>query len=212
MKTAIIAGASGLTGSYLLQQLLKSSKYSEVKALVRRPLDIEHPVLKQIVWDFENSDPEELRAHHVYCSLGTTMKKAGSKDAFKKVDYEYPLQLARMAYEQGAEKFALVSAMGANSKSMFFYNRVKGELEADLKKIPFEAIYIFRPSMLLGPRQEFRLGEEFGKKLMTTLRLIIPANMKPIHVSQVAKSMADHMNQEERGVHVIPSGQMQKHP
>lgn len=211
MKTAIIAGASGLTGSFLLQLLLNSDRYSEVKALVRRPLAIEHPILKQVTWDFENPNPEEIRADHVYCSLGTTMKKAGSKEKFRKVDYEYPLQLARMAYDRGTKKIALVSAVGANSKSMFFYNKVKGKLEEDLKKIPFEAIYIFRPSMLLGSRQEFRLGEEAGKAVMKTFSFILPDNLKPIHVSQVAGSMLDYMNREEKGVQLIQSGQMLKY-
>lgn len=211
MKTAIIAGASGLTGSFLLQWLLNSDIYSEVKALVRRPLDIEHSALKQVFWDFENLDPEKIRADHVYCSLGTTMKKAGSKEEFRKVDYEYPLKLALMAYDQGAKKFALVSSMGANSKSVFFYNKLKGMLEEDLKGIPFDAVYIFRPSILLGPRQEFRPGEEVGKTIMRTFRFVLPDNLKPIHVSQVARSMLDYMNREEKGVQIIQSGRMQKY-
>ena len=212
MKTALIAGASGLTGYYLLKQLLTDNTYSIVKALVRKPIDMEHPALKQIVWDFENPDPEDIKADHIYCSLGTTMKKAGSRDAFKKVDYEYPLQIAHMAYENRADKFALVSAMGANSKSIFFYNKVKGQLEEAVKDIPYEAIYLFRPSILLGTRKEFRLGEEVGKVFMKTLGFSLPANLKPVHVSQVAACMRDYMNSEEKGIHIVPSGQMQKYP
>jgi uncharacterized protein YbjT (DUF2867 family) len=212
MKIALIAGASGLTGSFLLQQLLESNRYDRVKALVRRPLEREHPKLEQVVFDYDNPDPELIEADHVYCCLGTTMKKAGSKEAFRKVDYDYPLQLARMAYRNGAQKFALVSAVGANSRSMFFYNRVKGQLEEAIREIAFSATYILRPSMLLGPRQEKRFGEELGKAVMKPLRVLFPSNMKPVHVSQVAACMADHMNRDEQGVHVIPSGRMLAYP
>ena len=211
MKTALIAGASGLTGSYLLKLLLESKTYSTVKVLVRKQLDIEHPLLQQIVYDYENPNSAEINADHVYCCLGTTMKKAGSKEAFKKVDYEYPLQIARAAQQNGAEKFALVSAMGANSKSMFFYNKVKGQLEEALKEVPYKATHIFHPSILLGPRHESRFGEELGKKLMKAFKFFIPVNMKPIHASQVAACMQDYMKGEERGIHIIPSGQMQKY-
>ena len=212
MKTALIAGASGLTGSYLLKLLLENEAYSEVKVLVRKSLNIEHPLLQEIVYDYENPDPSVIKADHIYCCLGTTMKKAGSKETFRKVDYEYPLQIAQAAHQNGAEKCALVSAMGANSKSMFFYNKVKGQLEEALKEIPYEATHIFHPSILLGPRKEFRFGEELGKILMKAFKFFLPANMKPIHVSQVAACMDDYMNGEERGIHVIPSGQMQKYP
>jgi len=212
METALVAGASGLTGSCLLEQLLESDRYDRVKALVRRPLEREHPKLEQVVFDYDNPDPEIIEADHVYCCLGTTMKKAGSKEAFRKVDYDYPLQLARMAYRNGAQKFALVSAVGANSRSTFFYNRVKGQLEADLREIPFQSVYIMRPSMLLGSRKEKRTGEELGKAVMKPLRFLFPSNMKPVHASQVAACMADQMNRDEQGVHVIPSGRMLNYP
>ncbi|MBS3771882.1 MAG: NAD(P)H-binding protein, partial [Bacteroidales bacterium] len=124
MSTAMIAGASGLTGSTLLGLLLESNAYERVKVLVRRPLEIEHPSLEQIVYDYEHPDNSRIQADHVYCCLGTTMKKAGSRDAFFRIDHDYPLQIARAAYQNGAAKFALVSAVGANPGSMFFYNRV----------------------------------------------------------------------------------------
>ncbi len=210
MKTAIIAGASGLTGSYILNHLLNNDTYDRVKALVRKPLDMKHPNLEQIVFDFDQPDPGVIKADHVYCALGTTIKKAGSKEAFRKVDYEYPLQIARAAYENGAEKFAVVSAMGANPKSMVFYNKVKGQTEEALKQISFQTIYIARPSMLLGPRNEYRLGEELGKKIMTIVGFLLPANMKAIHASKVATCMVYKMNSDEKGVHIIPSGEMQR--
>ena len=214
MKTALIAGASGLTGSYLLKQLLESGKYDRVKTLVRKPLSLseDDPSLQEIVFDFEHPDPKMVQANHIFCCLGTTMKKAGSKEAFKRVDHDYPLELARMARQNGAEKYALVSSLGANTKSMFFYNRVKGQLEEDLQQLPFEALYLIRPSMLLGPRREKRLGENIGKVLMQPLRFLMPANMKPVHVSQVAAGMLDRMNRKEKGTHIVSSGQMQKYP
>jgi len=214
MKTALIAGASGLVGSYLLRLLLESGQYDLVKALVRKPLglNIDYPALQEVVFDYENPDPKIVQANHIYCCLGTTMKKAGSKEAFTRVDHDYPLELARMARQNGAAKFVLVSAVGANTRSMFFYNRVKGQIEEDLKKFPFEAIHIMRPSMLLGPRKEKRLAEEIGKTLMKPFRLLMPANMKPVHVSQVAAAMLDRMNRKEKGTHIISSGQMQKYP
>ena len=214
MKTALIAGANGLTGSYLLKQLLESGKYDRVKTLVRRPLGLKHhyPALQEFIFDFEHPDPKIVQANHIYCCLGTTMKKAGSKKAFKRVDHDYPLELARMARLNGAEKYALVSAVGANTRSMFFYNRVKGQLEAEVQQLPFETIYLMRPSMLLGPRREKRLGENIGKALMKPLRFLMPDSMKPIHASQVAAAMIDRMNQNEKGRYIISSGQMQNYP
>ncbi|MFW5944739.1 MAG: oxidoreductase [Bacteroidota bacterium] len=210
MSTAMIAGASGLTGSTLMQLLLERNAYDRVKVLVRRPLEIEHPTLEQIVYDYEHPDNSRIQADHVYCCLGTTMKKAGSRDTFFRVDHDYPLQIARAAYQNGASKFALVSAVGANPRSMFFYNRVKGQLEEDLKQMPFEAVYIFRPSMLLGKREEFRLAEAWGKSIMKPLSFVLPGNLKPIHVKQVAGCMMDAMMGQERGVRIIPSKEMQE--
>ena len=209
-KKAIVAGASGLVGSYVVRELLKRDEYEEVKVLVRKPLNLGDPALKQVMYDYEQPDPDEVKADHVYCCLGTTMKKAGSKEAFRKVDYEYPLQLAKAASENGAEKFALISAMGANTKSFFFYNRVKGQVEETLREFPFKTTSIFRPSMLLGPRGEFRLGEEIGKILMKALRFFLPANMKPIHAEKVARAMVKRMTGEEQGVVIVKSGEMQR--
>ncbi len=212
MKTALIAGASGLTGSHLARLMLEGSAYNTVKVLARKPLDIKHSSLEQIIYDYGKPDKELIKADHVYCCLGTTIKKAGSREAFKKVDYDYPLQIAKMAHQNGSQKFALISAIGANPGSKIFYNRVKGQVEEAVKDIPFETTYIMRPSMLLGKREEFRFGEEAGKVIMKLFNFILPKNVKSIHASQVAACMLDKMNSGEKGFYIVSSGQMRKYP
>ncbi len=211
-KTALVAGASGLTGFSLVQLLLERETYEQIIILVRKPLNLDHPRLKQHVYDYKKPEKIFVNADHIYCCLGTTIKKAGSREAFREVDYEYPLQIARLALENGATRYALVSAMGANSSSWIFYNKIKGQVEESLRELPFKAIHIFRPSMLLGHRDEFRLGEEIGKRVMKTFKWIMPANIKAIHASQVAICMLDKMQEDTEGVHIIPSGVMQKYP
>jgi uncharacterized protein YbjT (DUF2867 family) len=212
MNTALIAGSSGLVGSYLLQLLLDNENYSLVKALVREPMNVSHPRLEQIIYDFDHPDADQIRADHVYCCLGTTIKKAGSKDAFKKVDYDYPLRLAINAQKNGTTHFGIVTAMGANSKSLIFYNKVKGSIENDLMKIPFESLNIFRPSMLTGPRKENRLGEEIGKVVMKGIDFLLPQKVKAIHASKVAFAMVFHMQKGNPGLNIFDSGKMQDFP
>lgn len=209
MNTALIAGATGLVGSFLLKELLEQEHYSKVTILVRKPLEMSHPRLQQVVFDFDNPDKSAIKADDIYCCLGTTIKQAGSKEAFRKVDYHYPMMLAQTAFDNGCKRFAVVTAIGSSEKSSFFYNQVKGELERDLKKIPFQGLYIFRPSMLLGPRKDFRLGEVAGKAFMKALGFLFPQNIKGIHASRVARAMFYHLYQQQDGVYVIDSGQMQ---
>jgi uncharacterized protein YbjT (DUF2867 family) len=208
-KTALIAGSTGLTGSYLLEKLLTSDNYSKVVSLVRKPHPLRHPRLEQIVFDFDNPAEEHIKADHIYCSLGTTIKKAGSKAAFRKVDLEYPLSLARIAYRNGASRFSVITSMGSNPRSAFFYNQVKGELEEELKKIPFEGLYIFRPSLLVGNRKEYRMGENAAKWIMKAVDFLLPANLRSIHVSKVAEAKLFAMQHASNGVHIISSGHMQ---
>ncbi len=208
MKTALIAGATGLVGSFLLEELLEENYYQKVTILVRKPVDKYHPKLEQIVFDFDHPDKDVVVADDVYCCLGTTIKKAGSKEAFRRVDFTYPLELAKMAHENGTNNFAVVTAIGSGEKSMFFYNKVKGELEKELKKIPFKGLYIFRPSMLLGPRKEYRFGEAAAKAFMKTFGFLFSKNTKAIHASQVARAMFQIVHQGEAGVQYIDSGQM----
>ena len=169
-KTALIAGASGLVGNYLLRMLLQSDHYAKVISIGRKTLSVIHPKLEQRIIDFDKlAATTDLVADDIFCCLGTTMKKARSKENFYKVDYTYVVNLAKATNAQYAHQFLVVSAMGANAGSTFYYNHVKGEMEAAISKLPFRAIHIFRPSLLTGDRQEKRLGEQVGEVVLAVL-------------------------------------------
>lgn len=203
MKTAAIAGASGLVGSHLLRLLLQENEYGKVIALVRKPLPLTHPKLEQRVVDF--NDPESLKtgADDVFSCLGSTIAKAGSQEKFREIDHDYPLNLAKVSKAEGATGFYIVSAAGADSRSSIFYSRVKGELDDTLNGMDFTRLGIFRPSMLLGDRQEFRLGEKIGKVLMQWLSFIIPSKWKAVQAETVAKAMLQFALSRDAGTHII---------
>lgn len=212
-KTAIIAGASGLIGRSLTQQLLNSDQYSKVISLVRKPLGFVHPKYSEVIIDFNTiSDFADFpKGEDIFCCLGTTMKNAGSKEAFFKVDYTYCYDLAKRGLQAGADRYFLVSAMGANPKSSNFYSRVKGELEDQLSFLGYRTIYVFKPSLLRGNREEFRLGE----KLALIITRIIPfvgalRKYKPIHVDKVADAMVKVAKQDDKGFYYYQSDIMQK--
>ncbi len=205
MKTAIIVGAGGLVGRSLVKFLLADSRYGKVVVLVRKKIDLIHVKLQQHILDFDNPDKNLLVADEIFCCLGTTIKSAGSKAAFYKVDHDYIINIAALAFLNGIKKFALVSSMGANENSGVFYNKTKGKTESDLKKIGFEQLFILRPSLLLGNRSEFRLGESIAKLLMVNISFVIPKKYKPIEGSQVAQALISSMNSNNNGVHVIES-------
>ncbi|GAA4442209.1 oxidoreductase [Pontibacter saemangeumensis] len=210
VRNALIVGASGLVGGHLLSLLLKSPRYSEVISVGRRELPLIYPNLEQRIVDFDKMKDyaSDLLADDVFCCLGTTIKKAGSKEAFYKVDYTYVTQLADITAQRGASQFLVVSAMGADASSMFFYNKVKGEMEQHVKEQPFSAVHIFRPALLLGEREEQRTGEEFASKIMKPLSglMIGPLEKyKPIEAETVAKGMLYAASQDQRGVHIHPS-------
>jgi uncharacterized protein YbjT (DUF2867 family) len=189
MKTALVVGATGLIGKHLTIKLLASNFYSKIKVLVRKPLDINHPNLEQIVVDFNNLDTSKIVADDVFCCLGTTMKQAGSKPAFYKVDFTYPVEIAKAALANGAKQYIIVTAMGADEKSMVYYNRVKGEVEKALSDLHYPTLLIFRPSMLLGERKEPRLGEKIGKVVMSLIGFMTPDKYKAIEGEKVANAM-----------------------
>ena len=200
---------SGLIGSKLTTILLEDPYYSKVKVLVRHISLLEHPRLEQILYDYDQPDAAVLKADDVFCCLGTTMKKAGSKAAFIKVDKTYVLETASLLYNNGAKKFALISSIGAKSGSANFYSRVKGEVEEEIKKIGFETVIILRPSILLGKRNEFRFGELLAKGLASALSFLIPDKYKGIDASKVAKWMFLKMQHENNGVYIYESDELQ---
>lgn len=181
MKTALIAGATGLIGKQLLDLLLADADYEEVKAITRSPLAIDHPKLKNIVISFNELEQQgaSLKADDVFCCLGTTIRIAKTKEAFRKVDYDYPLALARVTKSQGASQYLLVSALGADKHSKIFYNRVKGEVEEAIGQVSFRSLHILRPSLLLGERTEERAGEGAATVFFKLFGGLIPKNTKP---------------------------------
>ncbi|QHJ70292.1 oxidoreductase [Planococcus halotolerans] len=209
-KSALIAGATGLTGSKLVEVLLDRPEYDKITVFVRRPLTLEHPKLEQIHVDYYRLDDykKHFQVDDVFCCLGTTIKKAGSQKAFRRVDYDYPVALAQLAKSAGAKNFLVVSAMGADSRSNIFYNRVKGQMEDSLKKMELPALHIFRPSLLLGDRKEFRLGEKVASLISPVFSPLLRGGMKkykPIQAEQVAKAMCTAAQTESGGIQVYPS-------
>lgn len=210
MKTALIAGATGLVGKHLTEILIKSKEYEKVRVLVRKPIDISSPKLEQIIYDYKNPDKTQIKGDHVFCCLGTTIKKAGSPEAFREVDYQFTHDLAHAAFDKGAKKFLLISAIGADKNSHVFYNRVKGETENAVQEILFKSVFIFRPSLLMGKRAEKRPGETIGKFIMQFFKFIIPLKYRAIHGEKVALAMYKYSLKEMNGVHIIESDLMQK--
>lgn len=209
MKTALIIGATGLIGKHLTQKMVNHPDYSKVKVLVRKPLDFQHPKLEQIIIDFDNFDTSLVKADDVFCCLGTTMKQAGSKEAFYKVDFTYPLEIAKAALQNGAKQYLIVTAMGADAKSMFYYNRVKGEIEKALTDLNYSTLLIFRPSLLLGERKESRAGEGFATIIMNTFDFLIPARYKAVKGETVAEAMLAMAQKGIKGKQIILSEHLQ---
>lgn len=166
-REALLIGASGLIGSQLLEFLLKNKDYSSVTALTRKPLAVKSEKYRNRVVNFE--DLSQLReqiapGNDIFCCIGTTMKNVkGDKFAYRKIDFDIPVVIARLGLEKGYTQFILVSAAGADSHSSNFYLRLKGDVEDAIAKLPFEAIHIFRPSILIGKRMEIRFGESIAQ-------------------------------------------------
>lgn len=210
MKVAVVAGGTGLVGRECLRLLSNDTEFSEVRALVRRPLPSGHslPRIRECTADFDRlgEHAEWFRAECVFCALGTTIKKAGSREAFRHIDYDYPLAIAKLAREQGARHFLVVSAQGADPDSRIFYSRVKGELEIALRTLGYPSLTIARPSLLLGDRGEFRLGEEVGKRLAW----LFPPRARPVRASQVAAALVRAAHSPVPGVQILENTDLQK--
>jgi uncharacterized protein YbjT (DUF2867 family) len=214
-RKAILFGASGLIGDSLLQQLLLSDHYTEVLVVVRKHLNIQHPKLKQLEVDFDqlNHYASQIQGDVVFCCLGTTKKKTPDQEQYKKIDHKYPIDAGWIAYTNGASQYHLVSALGANVNSKIFYTKLKGEVEHDLKAIPFKGIHIYRPSLLDGFRKEYRMGEKLMIRLMRIINPLLLGRLKKyrsIKVETVAAAMFKKSLDDHRGVFIHPSDEIEK--
>lgn len=213
-KVALVFGATGLIGSYLVEQLLQHNSYQTVKVFVRRKIEMEHPKLIQHIVDFDKllEYGELIEGDDLYCALGTTRAKAGSKEAFFKVDFTYVYEAARIGMAQGVNQFLLVSSVGADPNSRFYYSQVKGEIEKAVKNLEYWAIHIFQPSLLLGERNENRFGEEVAKKIGKVFDKLtgnLLTKYSPIEAEAVAQAMIAAAQRLHAGIHTYRSEELQ---
>jgi len=207
-RKALIVGASGLVGGQLLDLLLHSADYSAVTALLRCPLDIQHPKLTQRSVDFEHLEVDAAdfpQTDDVFCCLGTTIKQAGSRAAFYRVDFHYIHEVARLARRAGATQFLLVSSMGADPASKFFYMRVKGETETAIRQMSYPSASVFRPAYLTGQRRQQRPAEDLAGRLMQAVSFLMPKKYRPVAARAVAAAMLAQALRNPSGFHVIES-------
>lgn len=182
-KTAILIGATGLIGGHCLRMLLESPYYKKVIAVSRRSVGIKHPKLKSIETSFDHLETalQGVKADDAYCCLGTTIKQAGTKAEFHKVDHSYALGFAHRMRQNGTSHFLLVSALGARANSLVFYSRVKGLLEKDIQTLGYPRLSIFRPSLLVGQRAEQRAGEALGLRFSAMLDPFLRGPLQRVH-------------------------------
>lgn len=221
----LLLGASGLVGRECLALLVADSRVARITVLLRRPMTLAQLVRQPVppalaervelhVVDFErlahvaSEHPQWFKADAVISTMGTTMKQAGSQAAFRKVDADYPLAVARLARQHGARHFLLVSAMGASATSGVFYNRVKGEVEQALAAMGFDRLTIARPSLLLGQREQFRPAE----RMATWLAFLIPPPWTPVHVRQVARGLHEALHEGSPGQRMLANMVLRCHP
>jgi uncharacterized protein YbjT (DUF2867 family) len=208
-QTAVVIGATGLIGSKVVETLLKDTAFDRVRILVRKAFPVTSTKLEVQFVDFNNTGDLSQKigkGDAIFCCVGTTQKKVkGDLNAYRKVDYDIPVNTARIALTNSFKKYLLVSSVGANAKSSNFYLKLKGEVEEEISAMLFESIHIFQPSMLLGQRKEFRFGELIGKVLIQPLSFLLAASLrkyKPIQASEVAKAMVAAAKKESRGINV----------
>ncbi|HEY3350710.1 MAG TPA: NAD-dependent epimerase/dehydratase family protein [Thermoanaerobaculia bacterium] len=214
MRSAIVAGASGLVGERVLRRLLAGGTYDRVIAFVRGPVNVTHKKLEQRTVDYERMGRMSAfpRAEDVFCCLGTTIRKAGSPEAFHTVDVGYVARLAEVSVRAGSTQFLLVSSVGASAQSGNFYLRCKGEAEDMVRTLPYKGVQIFRPSFLIGHRREKRVGEAAGialARLVSVAMLGPAARYRPIRADDVAKAMAAVATDSPPGIHVYETPAMQ---
>lgn len=205
----LLVGATGLVGRNVLDLALADPRIYGVVAPVRRRLP-EHPKLIAPVVNFEHlpEDAAWWRVDAVICTLGTTIKTAGSQEAFRRVDHDYPLAVARLARQHGTPTFVLNSAMGADVSSRFFYNRVKGEVERDLATVGFQSLTFVRPGLIGGKRDEFRLGEKLASVALGILKPVLPRSLRINPAMKIAAALVEAAVVPRPGTHVVTSAEL----
>ena len=198
-KTALVFGATGLVGSFLVNELAENEIYEKVKVFNRRKQHYTHNKISEIQVDFDKISEyiHEFKGHDAYCCLGSTLKKAGSKENFFKIDHDLPLEIAKICSTNDVGSFIAISSIGANSGSSNYYLRTKGLMELHIQELDFDQLVFVRPSMLVGPRKEFRFGELFGKIIMAPINYLLVGKLKKyrsIHSKTVAKAMIQIAN------------------
>lgn len=210
-RIAWVAGATGLVGRRVVEQLAGDERYEAVVALVRRPLGGCQLKVRERVVDFERLADADLPAvDDVFCCLGTTIKTAGSREAFRRVDFDYVVGVARLAAARGAQRLLVVSALGANPRSPVFFSRVKGEMESAVGALPYRAVTIFRPSFLAGDRTERRPGEHLALAALGALGRLVPPRYRPVADHSVARAMLAAAWEDSEGVRVFESEEIQR--
>jgi len=214
-KKALVFGGTGLTGSELVQQLSRDDNYGEIVMFVRKEVTTAPDKVRQVVIDFDHMEAcaPQIQGDELFICLGSTIARAGSKETFFKIDHDYVMQAARLALSGGVKRAAVITAVGSNAKSMFFYPKVKGLVEQELMQLGFETLHILRPSLLLGHRKEFRRGE----RLAVIISERFPGmyfgpfyKYRPIRASVVANAMIQMMRMENKGNRIYESEEIQK--
>lgn len=207
--TAVVLGATGLIGEQLVQQLFDDAAFSKVRILVRRPVQLSHSKLEVEIVDFNNLAEYQSKLGKgdcIFCCIGTTNEKVkGDKAAYRKIDFDIPVNAAKFGKAAGFTTYLLVSSVGANEKGANFYLKLKGEVEAEIAAVGFTGFHVFRPSILLGQRKEFRLGEMVGKALMQVASLFFVAGLKKykgIQAATVAAAMRHVAVSNKKGLNV----------
>lgn len=206
-RSALVVGATGLVGSHLVERLLQDPAYARVRVLARRPLALAHPRLDVVVDALDRIEAlgEALAVDDVFCCLGTTIAKAGSREAFAAVDEHLVVALARASRAAGAQQFIVISAVGASEHALSFYSRVKGRMERAVAAIGFDAVHIVRPSLLLGDRAEHRAGEALAIRWAPRVDFMLRGALqryRPVRSEDVAEAMVRLALRGEHGVHV----------
>ena len=214
-KTAVLLGATGLTGNYLLHLLLADDYFAQIRVLVRKPFAFIHPRLEVCVTDFDDHDNFHRalgKGDTIFCCIGTTMKKVnGDKALYRRIDFDIPVHAAQWGIDNGFSQYLVVSAIGANAKSSNFYLSLKGSMEEAIHALPYTSLHIFRPSILLGSREGKRKGEKLAQSIMPALSFMLAGSLKKyraIEASDVAKAMLAAAKSGKWGINVYEHAQM----